>query len=179
MRSIRTKYWVEQSDKEYDVGLADMAKELSEYSMDSYSGYGVGAVLEVSYYEEDRSHKDSEPHETHIYGGFNINLSGMQSKLHAEQLALFQAMLDMEIFHKFSYAELNKVMVVTTEHDLALLCGHCLQVMYGVSHHYKWNVEDIDYISAGLKNESDESQGWKFRRHTLKELFGSSYVDTE
>ena len=180
-RSINTEHWIGSEDE----NLAQLAAKLSERGMDTYSGYGVGAVIVVDYTGgRDAVADEFKKHNTHIYGGFNINLSGMEYKVHAEQLALFQAMLDMEISGLFSEPTLEKVVVVTTGNDHSLVCGHCLQVFNGVSDHYNWDIENIDYISAAYEGNEDKPENyhksdWDFEKFTLDELLGKSYVSNK
>jgi len=177
MRAISTAYELGSNEKEY----ARIAAQLAERGMDVYSGYGVGAIVVMNYYDQEDGNELHEKHNTYIYGGFNINISGMQNKVHAEQLALFQAMVDMEMSGMFKRAELEKVIVVTHEHDNSLVCGHCMQVFRGISEHYGWDTREIDYISAAYTEEEEKpknfhNSGWEFERHKLNELMGDTYV---
>jgi len=180
MRSIVTEFWIGDEEPQ----LAKAAAQLAERGMDTYSGYGVGATITISYHHDKEDDSVHKKHNTHIYGGFNINLSGMECKIHAEQLALFQAMIDMEVSGLFNVADLEKVVVVTTGHDHSLVCGHCLQVFTGVSDHYGWDISEVDYISAAYEGEEEKPENfhmseWDFEKFTLEELLGHSYVSNK
>jgi len=151
-------------DDEY---LARIANRLSKYNMDTYSGYSVGAALAVAFDVD-----------TFVYSGCNINLSGMENKIHAEQLAAFQALMDMRmggtgIDEVKEYLDFKKIVVVTNEHDLALRCGHCFQVLNGMCSYIDTDPYEFEYIAAA-KDDNDE---WEFIRSTLGDEFGDSYVD--
>lgn len=180
MRSIDTEFWMGDEEPQ----LAKAAAQLAERGMDTYSGYGVGATLTMDYNDEDTDPEIHKKHNTHIYGGFNINLSGMECKIHAEQLALFQAIIDMEVSGLFNVGELEKVVVVTTGNDHSLVCGHCLQVFNGVSVHYGWDIPEIEYMSAVYEGNEDRPENyhmadWDFDKYTLDELLGDTYVSNK
>jgi cytidine deaminase len=147
--------------------LATTARRLSKWSMDTYSEYGVGAALSITFGSESK-----------VYSGCNINLSGMENKIHAEQLAAFQALIDMQGLGLKDeggkkYFDLNKIVVVTTENDLALRCGHCFQVLNGICSYTETDPYEFEYIAAA--NNSDGE--WEFIESTLGDEFGDSYVD--
>lgn len=168
--------------------IAEIAAAGASAGIDSYSEYGVGAAVVISFHDGDVGnavtledmHEESHV-ETHIYGGSNINLSGMEVKIHAEQMALFQAILDIEETGMEPYAILEQVMVVTSEDDLALKCGHCLQVFAGACEHYSWDESRVGYHAAKGQTTYDgrgnpDGVHWDFRENTLKELIGETYV---
>ena len=155
------------ADPTNNIVLADTARRVSTYSMDTYSGSGVGAALLISF--------DTE---YMIYSGCNINLSGMENKIHAEQIAAFQALMDMQGVgldkdDARDYIDLEKIVVVTNEHDLALRCGHCFQVLNGICSYIETDPYEFEYIAAA-KDSNDE---WEFIESTLGDEFGDSYVD--
>lgn len=171
-----------------DKGMAEVASDYADISMDSYSEYGVGAVLLV----------DVAPEWTYrgaLYGGTNINLSGMEVKIHAEQMALFNALMDLRLTNPTEdisdiYSEdgdanntpddfwdnitLSKMVVVTSENDMALKCGHCLQVLSGACEYLDSPPEDLTYIAAA---GGDGFGSYKYDRYTLQELIGDTYVN--
>lgn len=147
---------------------AATAKRYAELKLDTYSDYGVGAVLVVDVADT-----------KYLYGASNINLSGMEYKVHAEQMAAFQALLDIkaEITSIESHLDsitLERVVVVTTESDLALRCGHCFQVLNGLCSYLDSDPHDLEYIAARQNSDNE----WELRETTLAEQFEDSYVDT-
>jgi len=186
MRSINSQLTVSDRQKHRDHEdrlLAQLAAEYAEQGIDDYSDYGVGAIVVVDFYDSEVDGDVDERNFQHIYAGFNINLSGFQHKVHAEQLALFQAILDIETSGLKSNASLNKVIVATTDNDLALHCGHCLQVISAACREYGWNKRHVGYIGAAYTGEEKEVQnyhtsGWELDIHTVAELFGDSYIQT-
>jgi cytidine deaminase len=164
MRSIDNRAF----DMIDDEHLADLARIYSNKALDTYSDYGVGAILVA--------HVSGE---WYVYAGFNINLSGMECKIHAEQLAAFQLLLDisndMEV-HETMVEEvtLEKVIVVTSDNDGAVKCGHCFQTLNGICNYLESDPEKLKYIGA----KKISSDNWEFSRASLAERFPGSYVDT-
>lgn len=157
--------------------MAEITTQHAEAGMDSYSGYGVGASLLVRF----------DLHETfendfgyNLYAGCNINLSGMEVKIHAEQLALFQSLMDIECFDLREQATLERVMVATTENDLALRCGHCFQVLYGACEFLDSPPEELEYIAVKgqqtMTERGPDGVNWTYDKYNLEELFPESYT---
>lgn len=139
----------------------------SDNAVDQRSDYGVGVALQMKY-NTDRTDT------YHVYSASNIVFSGIQSKVHAEQLALHQAILDMETQGLSVYAEPVKCMVVTSESDLALKCGHCLQVYAGACEYYSWDMAEFDYVAG--RTTSDDDVSVEFKESTVLDLIGTTYV---
>lgn len=173
MRSVQTNYLNSASSK----GMAMIAKEYSEFSADPYSGYGVGAALLVKYPYDTFDSEDLDGDYRHVYAGFNINQSGMEFKMHAEQLALFQALLDArmrgaDIGKGDGHPELRQMVVVTTNHDLALKCGHCLQTLAPYAD------DEMTYMAAApIEKLRAGRYEWEYERTTFGELWGYSYTE--
>lgn len=154
-----------------DELLASVAKNQSEIGIDSYSDYGVGVGLLVKADFDEATGGDKPKVEYKVYGGCNINLSGTEIKMHAEQLALFQALMDIEYYDMRKYSYLEKIVVVTTEHDMALRCGHCFQVLHAGCEYLKSHPDNLIYMAARRENET-----WIGERFTLGDLFPGSYT---
>lgn len=171
---------IEGDEAPSDRELAEKARELADSGIDSYSGYGVGAVLVT------RLTTSTEPMEIYnTYGGMNINLSGMEVKIHAEQLALFQALTDMRVSDLNDVLRENtdifRIVVATSEDDLALDCGHCTQVIYGACEYLGTDPAEVGYSAVKAQQTMTEygPDGviWTWDRHTLKELKQTSYTE--
>lgn len=151
-------------------GKAELARLHAIDGIDEYSDYGVGSVVTI-----DTGLGSEES--WHTYGGFNINLPGMQVKMHAEQMALYQALMDIEIkdggVSEESPVDLVDVMVVTTEDDLSLVCGHCLQVARSFCNAVGTDPDDVIYSAAALTDDNE----FEYDRHPLSDLIGDTYVD--
>lgn len=177
MRSVNTDYPVETTDE----SLAQLAAEFAERGMDERSGLGVGATAVVNYRDDELHQQEPEDSHRHIYAGFNINISGMEYKLHAEQLALFQVALDIELANLQSQSDLEKVVVVTTDHDYSLVCGHCLHVARSFCEHYNWNSYEVDYIAAAYEGSEENIDNfhlsdWGLERETIADLLPETYT---
>lgn len=178
MRFVKEEHKNNPIDKR---DLAEVASSLSQHGIDDYSDYGVGAAVQVSFtHENEEGVQDEELR--YVYGGFNINFSGMEYKLHAEQFALFQAIIDWKCSgmgwedsgEHYWDMEVERVMVHTTEEDLALVCGHCLQVLSS------WD-DEMDYIACrGQETYDDRGNpdgvAWSFREQKLSELLPTTYT---
>lgn len=169
-----------------DIGnpeLAGIAEAHAKAGMDSYSDYGVGAALlvEISIPNGGYQNAPSQMYRTgnsqkEIYAGFNINLSGMEMKIHAEQLALFQMALDWHGTMMWENITIEKMVVVTTGDDASLVCGHCLQVLRGFCEELNQDAGDIWYIAA---NRVDGEAGWSYYPEKVKTLLGETYIEQE
>lgn len=168
------------------VGKARLARDYAKRGKDSYSDYGVGAALTIEIAPEWTS-------EFVTYAAHNINLSGMQVKAHAEQLALFQMVLDIESSEPANvyddlYAGLkhherksaikenlsvDSMIVATTENDLALSCGHCLQVTHSVCQLYNCDPSDVAYTAVAF----DDNNNLFTDKQTLTDLLPDTYSD--
>ena len=149
---------------------ARMAENLCEAGMDDKSDYSVGAVIECE--------------NGKLLKGINIRLSGMEYTVHAEQLALFKLIFEKETPNSIDGYTPAKVVVVTSEHDLALSCGHCLQVFSGACNYYGWDASEIEYTAAARFGQyydelSSYLDNWVIDRHTLDTLIGDTYVQTK
>lgn len=142
--------------------IAQIAKEYAEMGIDNYADYGVGAVLVVRY----------DGSKFAVYAGHNINLSGMQVKAHAEQLACFQLLMDIPEFAATdNVADIRTMMVNTTEDDFSLRCGHCLQVFTAVCDYLGKDRSDVHYTAAAKPEDS-----WEFEAYPLSYLLPESYT---
>lgn len=143
--------------------VAEIAKNHAEMGVDNYSEHGVGAALVVNI----------EVDEFAVYAGSNFNLSGFQTKVHAEQLACFQLLLDM---HSYIYndidIEMRTLMVNTTEDDGAFRCGHCLQVVSAVCRHLGQSRDNLHYSGARKLDGQ-----WHIEGYPLSYLLPESYID--
>lgn len=154
-----------------DKYLASVANTQAEIGIDSYSNYGVGVSLLVKVDFDEATGGDKPEVEYKVYGGSNINLSGTEIKMHAEQLALYQAIMDIEYYDMRKYSYLEKIIVVTTEHDMALRCGHCFQVLQAGCQYLRSHPDKLDYIAA-----RKEDNVWMMEKFTLGDLFPGSYT---
>lgn len=157
----------EPSDKE----LAEIADVQENGRIDPYSDYGVGVALLVKLDFDEATGGDKPKVEYKIYGGNNINLSGTEIKMHAEQLALYQALMDINYYDMREYASLEKIVVTTTKYDMALRCGHCFQVLHAGCEYLRSNPDRLDYIAAGKDDDT-----WVMEKFTLGDLFPGSYT---
>lgn len=157
-----------------DRVMAEIACRAADFSIDTYSDYGVGAAVEIQY-------AVPEGEEYHVYSGTNIRLSGMEYTVHAEQLALFNALADVKRTQMDSYATLNRVFVHTSENDHSLRCGHCLQVAHGVCCHMDQSPETVDYCSVKaqtlMTEYGPEGVDYDIREHKLTDLLPPSYTE--
>lgn len=161
MRHVNGDYTNPTSEK----GRAEIARTYADLGMDTYSDLGVGAAVTVK--------MDSS---FNTYAGFNINMSGMQIKMHAEQLALFQAVLDIRD-KKVDDVELVGVTVCTTEDDGSLVCGHCLQTMRAFCEEFDaWSDHGMTYTSAILEGDYQKPE-FTYNKRLLKNLLGETYVE--
>lgn len=148
--------------------MAETAASLAVNGMDTKSHYGVGAVLRLD--------------NGNTHNGFNVRFSGMEYTVHAEQLAMFQAILDLETCGLDIEVEPERMVVVTNSHDGAIVCGHCLQVISGIYDHYNWDKSELEYTAAKYTGEEERVRhfhcsAWEFDRHTLDELLPETYVE--
>lgn len=175
---INARYEINDSEEM----LAQMAGELASSGIDTYSEYGVGAIALVEFNSSPNKFVADGHEHLEVYGGININISGMEYKVHAEQLAMFNLVMDIETESIFKSCDLKKIVVATTENDHSLTCGHCLQVIRGLSEHYGWTPSEVDYMSVAAPNGSGELDNqlpieWEIEHHTLDELMPSTYVE--
>lgn len=152
--------------------LANIAYKESENAYDEYSGYGVGAVLQIK-----------RPHNRYVgYSAHNIRMSGVEHTMHAEQLAIFQSILDTQKIDGVSNLDVNLMMIVTTGDDIAINCGHCTQVLSSACNYYNTEPEDVTVIGAYMENKIEDLDDrslyecTKTRRKTLDEMIGTTYV---
>lgn len=165
---------------------AKVARDYAEHGLDEYSEFGVGASLLIHFdsitLEEDGGYSvdftDNEEVKNNrwmTYAGFNINLSGMEYKVHAEQMAIFQALLDIHRFDLKKYADVKGMVVATTEDDLSLCCGHCLQVTRTFVDHLNSNPDKVAYTAAAKSDNDGEK--FEYDSHNLSELLGYTYAE--
>lgn len=165
---------------------ARIAREYAEYGLDSYSDFGVGVSLLIHFDHifvgEDGEHEveftdkqEVKDNRWMVYAGFNINISGMEYKVHAEQLAIFQALLDIHRWNLNEYADVKGMVVATTEDDLSLCCGHCLQVTRSFVDHLNSNPDKVAYTAAAKTDE--EGKEFEYDSHNLSELLGHTYAE--
>jgi len=158
------------------------AQRYAERGIDQRSEVGVGCVLTVAVDKTPTTDQDRDVAKKFSYGGFNIAMSGMQVKLHAEQLALYQAICDLQMQDVEPASQLDEVIVVSTEQDGRLKCGHCLQVMQSAADYFGWDPSEVDYIAGKeveLENVTDDKKvtRWEITETTLEELFSGSYIE--
>ena len=164
-----------EGDEVDDRRMAELASVATNWSMDTYSGYGVGSAVEVEFDTPYGS-------EYHVYQGTNINLTGMEVKIHAEQLALFTALVDAKRAQLMEHMSINRVVVHTSEDDLSVNCGHCFQVFDGVCQTLDQSLQTVKYDGvAGQEYYDDrgnpEGVHWNWDKSTLAKRFISSYVE--
>ena len=158
-----------------DMQLANIASKYSDIGQDAYSDIGIGAALLVKMKSEDVC-------KHHIYAGTNINLSGMQTKIHAEQLALYDLIADSGLNNLAPFIDIEAMVVHSTRDNLELCCGHCLQITRSVCQHFETHPETVDYCAVAgqeLYDDSGNPEGvnWRWDRYTLDELLGSTYAE--
>lgn len=152
--------------------LYETACDESQKFIDEYSNYGVGVVLVVRY-EKDNTIKHKR------YSSHNIRLSGMQVTMHAEQLCLFNALMDISELDDPTDATLDSMAVVTTGNDMAVKCGHCLQVASSVASYTDTDPSTFDIMPAKKPHKNgneDNPKIWLAKEFTLDELIGDTYV---
>jgi len=152
--------------------LYEAAWRRSRNYIDEYSNYGVGAALGVRYVVNGDRYSKS-------YSAHNIRLSGVQITMHAEQLALFQAMLDISTLDDPTDASLDTLAVVTTGNDMAIECGHCMQVAHSVANYTDTDPSKFTVIAADQNKKPEENKVgvWKINRYTLSNFLNDSYVN--
>ena len=139
--------------------------------IDKYSGYGVGVVLEVRYGYNSQEY-------TETYTAHNIRLSGIQFAMHAEQLAGFNALMDISKLSDATDATLERIVVVTTGDDVAVNCGHCMQVLKSICGYTETDSSKFTIIGADRSEEDEETNPiWNIQRATLDEFMGDTYVE--
>lgn len=169
MRHVTQEY----GDPEDYGTLAKAATDAVGYSMDSQSGYGVGAALLVEFPPYIKNYAESLNKNVHIYAGANMNFSGMQTKVHAEQSALQQFLTDAEMYMGAEHCDIRSVVVKTSEDDNSLVCGHCLQVFNGACEQFDFNPMSIEYCSV---SESEDGERWDWEKYNMDELLTDTYV---
>lgn len=154
------------------VQLANRAWEESQRAVDEYSEYGVGAVLKM---EESLTGWQG-------YSAHNIRLSGIEHAMHAEQLCIFQAIMDYQRIIDHTRADPSVMMVVTTGDDIALNCGHCLQALSAACQHFDTDEETVDVIGVkmdekiSMDGNSSLDEIVDARFNSLTGMIGSTYV---
>lgn len=148
--------------------LAVVAHEHSLKGIQSYDDMGVGAAVSFK--------RKKGPQVRHVaYAGTNMNISGMQTKVHAEQFALQQAMLDFENERDGIETTMKDMVVVVTGDKDYLTCGHCLQITRSVCEYLGCSPRQVNYIAASHKGgEMDE---FDFREEKLDELLSTTYAE--
>lgn len=161
-------------------GQAKIARNYSAYGTDQYSDYGVGCSIVVNF-GQGRNVGDVRStgwnSNNGIYAGFNINVSGMEYKVHAEQMAIFQLMMDMAEngipMDEESGVALGRVTVHTSENDHSLVCGHCLQVVRSFCDMVGQDPGKVEYVSVAEDSEGE----FDFRSFSVDDLLSPSYVE--
>lgn len=146
--------------------LAVEAQVASTLNTHRTMGVGAACSFMVDYHDSNKQFVG--------YTGSNINISGMQSKVHAEQFALHQAMMDLADVRECSNIVLNKMVVVTDAESADLVCGHCLQVTRSVCDFFECDANGVEYIAATEKNDSDD---FEFFRYSLGSILGKTYAE--
>jgi len=148
--------------------LATVAHEYSLKGIQSYDGMGVGAVVSFT-----KTRTNQSKH--FAYAGTNMNLSGFQTKVHAEQNALQQALLDFEDDDLGVRVKMNKMVVAVTGDKDYLTCGHCLQITRSVCDYLGCSPRQVDYIAANHKGEDRDT--FEFREEKLDDLLSTTYAE--
>lgn len=163
-------------------GMADVAYCYSHAGMDP-SGYGVGAALllchDYSEREEQTIQDDKISEKWPVYAGSNINMTGFQHKVHAEQLAIQQAIMDIRLHDLKDVTEVRQMVVRTTDNDHALCCGNCLQMMRAFCNWVGTDPDEVSYISATVERfpEGNTSQKYSFDMKYVSDLLGETYCE--
>lgn len=170
--------------------IARVARKYSQVSIDNRSSFNVGAAVCLSIDDKgeifERYKDEFEDEETKlrsrnrgilnpIYPGCNFNLSGMQVKEHAEQLALKKALMDVKSFGMKEEADLKNIIVFTSSHKRELVCGNCLQVARTVCNFLSTDPDNVRCIGADVNNEGEE--WYTYRRKTLSNLLPETYAE--
>lgn len=139
------------------------------YGYDEYSGTKVGASLEVVF------RTGPQEYMSKLYGGSNLTFSGLQPKIHAEQLALFNAITSIQKMDNWEKVEFSRLALHISTNELYPPCGSCLQALKGVTG---------DMRIIGVKcQEMYDSRGkpdgvdLAYEVWSLDELMGDTYVE--
>lgn len=170
MRSI-SKYDEEELDNEQ---LARVASEHAMCGVDSYSDVGVGAALMIKL-------NSSMFESTYTYAGFNIHISGMEYKIHAEQMALFQVILDAAHNRMSDLISLEKLVIDSTRDVIEWRCGHCFQVLAAGCQFFDCDPSEFEIIGVNgieMRGRDGKPEGvhYSFECSTLQEELGDTYI---
>jgi len=174
------------------VGPKSQARTASSQAVkgvDDYSTVGVGVSLIVSLGGINDSDDEEDPTYYTEYASHNINISGFQTKEHAEQGALRHFMEDYIGRGEPDGTEIHRMMVVTTEGDLSLVCGPCLQYMRSIAHYIRQDPDDIMYwaarpsyfsveeVAESVPIEKGEDAVWEFREGKVGDFLSETYAE--
>lgn len=120
-----------------------------------YSEYNVGAAITVADYGIPEG---DSLHNYRTYGGANIEDAGRQITVHAEQMALFKAIMD-------GFDVIREVVVVTSGDDCYLPCGYCRQLIG------EWGDEDTKIVAA----DEREDGNYEYKKRELPELLPEGF----
>jgi len=160
MREVITKQYNKITTEE----LAEKAEEAM--STDTHRKMNVGAACSFTIHDSTNKVKVA-------YSGTNINISGFQTKVHAEQLALQQALMELGQTSKDKDVVLNKMVVVTDSDSENITCGHCLQITRSVCEFLDCRPEGVEYIGA-QKEEGEYVYNYNY----VHDLLGKTYAES-
>lgn len=145
--------------------LADFARRELDNSIEQCSGYAVAAAVQMEI-----SSKDGDEEYT-VYTAPNVTYSGMEFKLHAEQLATWMGLLDAQLLGDSIDVNIKDVMVITSGDDIALKCGHCLQTIIGACRVLGHSPSGVRYMAYNSEDGID-----RFIVRSIEDLIGDTYV---
>lgn len=120
-----------------------------------YSEYSVGAAITVGDYGMEEG---GQLFNYRTYGGANIEDAGRQITVHAEQMALFKAIMD-------GFDEIRAVCVVTSGDDNPIPCGYCRQLLA------EWGEPDTKVVAA--KELVDNN--YEYKKRELEEIIPEAF----
>lgn len=150
--------------------LAMHALEVADYGYDEYSGTKVGAAIQVKF---DFVDTDSA---RNVYSGCNLSFSGLEYKMHAEQFAVFNAIMHINKLDMWNMVEFEKLALHISSNEHHPPCGACLQVLRSVT-------DDMDIIGVKAQEMYDsrgnpDGVSLDCKHWSLRELLDQTYVDT-
>lgn len=161
---------------------AQTAAYYSLNGIDDYSEVGVGVSLAVTFGNTFPSEKGEPDKAYAIYASHNINISGFQTKAHAEQGALRQFMEEYVKRGSPDDARIARMMVVTTKGDLSLVCGPCLQYTRSVANFIGQDPDEIMYWAArpkycNVEEAVNADAEWEFRKGKVGQYLSRTYAE--
>lgn len=156
--------------------LASIANMEATKDISSYGDMGVGAALGVAIGNDDPTIGARFA----AYSASNINISGMQVKTHAEQLALKQLLLDYEELDDSVNVVISDMVVVTDSECMDLVCGHCLQITRSVCDYIDCDPSGVSYVAGeklGTGKYELGTERYEFDKYSLNELLSETYAE--